>query len=295
MNTHTFFSRVLVALLAVMLLLTACTPPTNVAVPTVTLAAPGVVTATPEPTHIATMAAIPTEAPTAAPTAGAETVAIPVSLNNAGAADGVTTQVVPAVPSGADTTGNLVMPQYTLLTLQGYPISDHKMQPRIYVFAVKDLGVNEAAAAEAANLQALLQNQQVTDPMPYLPLQFSVKQVMHPQVKFLDFKNGKGARYLTEWHNGMAPINNHDLIYTFQGLTNDGQYYVAVEMPVKFCRGSRRIRRTRAACRWTGRPTICSTWRTRSTRLTSKMGWPSPPTWACWIIWYSRLRLSRVD
>jgi hypothetical protein len=30
----------------------------------------------------------------------------------------------------------------------------------------------------------------------------------------------------------MIPINNYELIYTYQGLTTDGKYYVAAVLPV---------------------------------------------------------------
>ena len=55
---------------------------------------------------------------------------------------------------------------------------------------------------------------------------------MHVQVQYLDFKSGTGVRFLTQFNNGMAPVNNHDLIYTFQGLTSDGKYYIAAVLPV---------------------------------------------------------------
>jgi hypothetical protein len=31
---------------------------------------------------------------------------------------------------------------------------------------------------------------------------------------------------------GIVPINNYELIYTFQGLTSDGKYYVAAVLPI---------------------------------------------------------------
>ncbi|MGD1993185.1 MAG: hypothetical protein PVI59_08340 [Anaerolineae bacterium] len=39
-------------------------------------------------------------------------------------------------------------------------------------------------------------------------------------------------RFLTEHAQYYAPINNTDLFYTFQGLTDDGAYYVAAILPV---------------------------------------------------------------
>ncbi len=122
-------------------------------------------------------------------------------------------------------------PQYRRITLQGYPVTDNARLPRIYIYPVAGLSGNTDAANTAENLQALLQTRKAGDRLPFLPLIGDV-QVMHPQMQYLDFKNGKGVRFLTQYNNGMAPINNHDLIYTFQGLTNDGKYYVAAVLPV---------------------------------------------------------------
>ena len=67
--------------------------------------------------------------------------------------------------------------------------------------------------------------------MPFLPL-FNAQQVMHAQVQYLDFKNGNGVRFLTQFDQAPLPINNFELIYTFQGLTRDGKYYIAAVLPV---------------------------------------------------------------
>ena len=36
----------------------------------------------------------------------------------------------------------------------------------------------------------------------------------------------------TWYSQGMMPINNQELLYTYQGLTSDGHYYVAVVLPI---------------------------------------------------------------
>ena len=55
---------------------------------------------------------------------------------------------------------------------------------------------------------------------------------MHANIQYLDFKNGKGLRYLTQFDQAPLPINNNELFYTYQGLTDDGKYYVAAVLPV---------------------------------------------------------------
>ena len=51
-------------------------------------------------------------------------------------------------------------------------------------------------------------------------------------MEFPDFKSGKGVQFLTQLNQGMGLISNNELIYSFQGLTNDGKYYIAAILPV---------------------------------------------------------------
>ena len=67
--------------------------------------------------------------------------------------------------------------------------------------------------------------------MPFLPL-FNAKQMMHSHTQYLDFQNGLGLRYLTWFSQGIVPVNNSELIYTYQGITSDGKYYVAAVLPI---------------------------------------------------------------
>ncbi len=154
-----------------------------------------------------------------------------MTLDVGSVAQDVFTELVAAVPPSEDSPWWETMPEYTQLNLQGYPVANHRMEPQIFVYPVKDLGVNEVAGKAAENLQKLLQSQQVGQEMPYLPL-YNDAQIMHAQVKYLDFKNGNGVRYLIEFAQGVVPINNRGLLYTYQGLTADGGYYVAAVLPV---------------------------------------------------------------
>jgi hypothetical protein len=216
MKTHSSFLYASCTLLALVLILSACNVPAN---------APS-----PVPVELPTDP-VPTDVLTQAPVDESGQDSISVTVNIEGVAQGFTSQVVTAVSPDSDGPWWGAMPQYTLLTLQGYPIANHLMKARIFVFPVAGLGVNENAAGIAESLQALLQSQQAGDTMPYLPL-YNAVQVMHTQVAYLDFKNGRGVRYLTQFDQAPLPINNYELHYTFQGLTGDGKYYVAAVLPV---------------------------------------------------------------
>ena len=191
------------------------------------------VPATAVPTTVPAASATSAPAPTLAQTAVSPTAGAPqISLDTGSLAAGFQTETVTAVTAADNVPYWEVLPQYTRLTLEGYPITDHLMQPQIFIYPVEELkGANEGASQIVASLQTLLQAPQEIPNMPFLPL-FNAAQVMHAHVQYLDFKNGQGVRYLTEFDQGIVPINNHELIYTYQGLTGDGRYYVAAVLPV---------------------------------------------------------------
>ena len=46
-------------------------------------------------------------------------------------------------------------------------------------------------------------------------------------MKFIDFENGSGVRFVTVYGiQDAAPVSNEILVYTFQGITEDQQCYV---------------------------------------------------------------------
>jgi len=154
------------------------------------------------------------------------------SLDTGSIATAYQTETVAAVTDTENNPYWVVLPAYTKVTLQDYPISEHLMQPQIFVYPVNELAkINEGAGMIVNSLQTLLQSPKEIPNMPFMPL-FNASQVMHVQVQYLDFKSGRGLRYVTEFDQAFVPINNNELIYTYQGLTSDGKYYVAAVLPV---------------------------------------------------------------
>jgi hypothetical protein len=155
-----------------------------------------------------------------------------ISFDTGDLAAGYWVGIVDAVAEGSSVPYWELLPEYSRATLDAYVISNHLMKPQIFMYPVEELtAANEGAAAVAASLQTLLDAPQEIENMPLLPL-FNAGQMLHTQVKYLDFQNGQGVRYVTMLSQGLVPVNNYELIYTYQGLTNDGRYYVAVILPV---------------------------------------------------------------
>lgn len=226
------FTRTLVSILGLCSLavwMTACvttTPPGIPLLPTATNAFPS------EPTPTSHVEAItPTIVSPGLTQQGEAKQGIQVTLDVNGVAQSFLVQVIPAVPASANSAWWEPLPRYTRLSLQGYTITDSLWQPQVFIYPVNGLEkANDNAGKVVASLKALIQSPQEIANMPFLPLTGDV-QMMHTQLQYLDFRNGKGLRYLVEYGSGISPINNIGLIYTYQGITNDGEYYVAAVLP----------------------------------------------------------------
>ena len=85
----------------------------------------------------------------------------------------------------------------------------------------------EAALAdlypEGANVQ--------TDALPFL-YNAMAAQVFQAHVKYLEFDGGSGIRYLTFYAQAVNPVEEGWVFYTFQGLSEDGEYYIHATFPV---------------------------------------------------------------
>jgi hypothetical protein len=143
-------------------------------------------------------------------------------------ASGYNCETVPESPEGME-----VHPQYTNLTLQGYVLSGKFFNPHISVFPVQRYTelLPEFLPGLVSDLQALIGGGATGDSLPLLP-SFNAGQVFHAQYRLLPFASGGGIRYLTEYAQYFAPINNNELFYTYQGLTSDGKYWVSAILPV---------------------------------------------------------------
>lgn len=67
--------------------------------------------------------------------------------------------------------------------------------------------------------------------VPFLPV-WNAAQFMQAQVEYFDFQNGSGVRFLSLYGQAARVVNNEELFYTYQGLTNDGQYYISAILPI---------------------------------------------------------------
>lgn len=127
-----------------------------------------------------------------------------------------------------------IYPEHTELTIQGYPLTRTQFPPQISVYPVERFSelLPEVVPGRVADLQTLLAGGAASSPeRPFLP-PLPMRQSFVNQETVLAFNGGQGLRYLTDYNEASHPVSNRTLFYTFQGLTADGRYWVAVTLPV---------------------------------------------------------------
>jgi hypothetical protein len=143
-------------------------------------------------------------------------------------------EVVPPPVPDPNIPQEWLMASHYAFTLRGYPLTHIFLEPQILVFPTQAYSeLNPLAAQRIAALRQLLAERPAAFPqeMPFLPV-LNAAQVIHVQHAYLNFQNGSGVRYLTQHDQAFLPINNEELIYTFQGLTSDGGHLIVVTMPI---------------------------------------------------------------
>jgi len=104
--------------------------------------------------------------------------------------------------------------------------------------SVKDFGKSYPYLNEAAvKLRALLKKRpnefNYYNDINDLPFN-NAGQSIQSRVQYNDFKTGTGVLFLTQYtqESFPNPINNEELTYNFQGITNDGKFYIAARLAV---------------------------------------------------------------
>jgi hypothetical protein len=128
-----------------------------------------------------------------------------------------------------------VTPGHTQIKLEGYLLQGKFHQPQIFVYPATEYAVMVPAAFESMHrLRNVMYDPSTAsgvDQLPAVPF-FNAAQVFASNVQPIAFQNGDGMRFLTEYAQYAAPVNNHELIYQFQGFSDDGEYYIIAILPI---------------------------------------------------------------
>ena len=108
-------------------------------------------------------------------------------------------------------------------------------QPQIYVYPAQAYAELVPPAFESLhrlnNILGISGVQINADQLPTVPF-FNAQQVFASNIQVISFQNGSGVRFLTQYSQYPAPVNNHELFYQFQGVTSDGAYYIIAILPI---------------------------------------------------------------
>lgn len=203
------------------------------------------VVVTAEPTPQPPTAVPPTAEPTAEPTVPA-TAAL-VLTAQAGCygitfgypqplASNISCEIVPANPATAEVPTWDVYPEHYLFSFNNYILSGTFHDARLRVFPIDEFASMVPYVGDIhAQLQQLLTQRPTSigadDSLPFLPI-WNAAQILQSNIRYMDFANGQGVRYLSLYGQAAYPANNQMVFYTFQGLTSDGQYYISAVLPV---------------------------------------------------------------
>ncbi len=147
----------------------------------------------------------------------------------------VNAATIPAQDMGEDYMPGETYPTHFEFTFNTYAVGDHFHTPKILVYPVDEyLAISPYVSDAIDGLQNALATHPMGglhDPLPFLPM-WPAAQIFNARVEYFDFQNGSGLRYLTMYGQALYPVDNQNLFYTYQGLTDDGRYYISAVLPV---------------------------------------------------------------
>lgn len=169
--------------------------------------------------------------PTAVPNDTGVSLTLPPSL-----AQSYRAQVDAAIPRTEGPAFGGAAPEHVVITFDQdqiqFPGNPRERQIRVY--PVSGLrAIDPFIGEEIDRLQVMLNKKPRSeeDSIVVMPMQYAA-QIFHTQIKYLDFANGSGVRFLSAYAQDITPITNDNIFYTFQGLTTDGEYYISAFYPI---------------------------------------------------------------
>jgi len=126
-----------------------------------------------------------------------------------------------------------VMPEHYVIEPNGYPLTDTFHKPRIHVIPAAEYAMMIEGALMMQNYLNELEESRDPNPssLPMLPI-LNAGSVFTSRVNYIESEKIHGIEGLTQLAQSFSVINNHELIYTFQGITNDERYWIGIILPI---------------------------------------------------------------
>jgi len=229
MKKRKLFEKLLITILAGFMLL-ACNFTTTINLP--------VDTTIPENEEQPQPSVSPTQIPPTEPTSstGTEvTFEVLTLVIPPGVATGASSSEVPRLDS-EEAAWWQKTPGHLQVMLGDYYVLQGKFhQPQIYVYPAQAYAELVPPAFESIRrLNNIMHDPTAPisiEQLPAMPF-FNAQQVFASNIQTISFQNGAGVRFLTEYAQYAAPVNNNELFYHFQGVTRDGAYYIIAILPI---------------------------------------------------------------
>ncbi|HMB23782.1 MAG TPA: hypothetical protein VKP08_13155, partial [Anaerolineales bacterium] len=125
-------------------------------------------------------------------------------------------------------------PTHPEFQLTGYLIVYGKYtHPEIIVYPAEEYAqINPNGAEQIDRIKKILAGTTPTkETLPMMPFA-GTRATINAKIEIVPFQNGRGVRTLMQYGSYAGQINNEDLFYHFQGLTDDGKYHVVVNLPI---------------------------------------------------------------
>jgi hypothetical protein len=127
-----------------------------------------------------------------------------------------------------------IFPAHTELTIQNYPLTHTQFPPQVLIYPVNRFSelLPDALPRRISDLEMLISSGTWSSrELPFLP-PLPMQQTFFSHETVISFNGGQGVRFITDYNESSHPISNRTIFYTFQGLTDDGVYWVAVTLPI---------------------------------------------------------------
>ena len=150
-----------------------------------------------------------------------------------GLASGISGEQFPRA-EGADTPPWELTPGHTVVTLEGYLLQGKFHEPKIYVYPALGYAELFPGAFESMHRTRNVMNDpslSSVDQLPAVPF-FNAAQIFASNLQKITTEYIEGVRFLTEYAQYAAPVNNYELIYHFEGFSHDGEYYIVAIFPI---------------------------------------------------------------
>ncbi len=124
-------------------------------------------------------------------------------------------------------------PEHRMFIFNNWSLGESFLPAQLKVYPVAELrAINPGVGESLDSLQAVITSQPADGGDVVVTDIFNAGQMFLSKIAYLQFQNGRGVRFLTQYGQAISPIGWPMMFYSFQGFTDDGVYYISAMLPV---------------------------------------------------------------